>query len=783
MQKILFLNIVLDMAYFIFFLNFVVFVFCFCCIFFINLLSLCRVFCSVLACIKYGKVKKRSRIVVLIGRFAVLLRAITRCMKHGLIIGACLLSLSLTAQTRHRWTEAELDSLSRMFELQEVEVTAHRRDEPVVSVQRLEGARLEALSTQSVADAVRYFSGVQIKDYGGVGGLKTVDVRSMGTNHLGVFYDGIEIGNAQNGTVDLGKFSMDNIEAISLYNGQKSEIFQSAKDFGSAGTLYLQTRRPKFADGKSYNVQVAMKAGSFGLANPSLLWEQQLTENIHLSVSGEYTFATGRYPFRYRKVLPDGTVAWDTTAIRQNGDVSAWRTEVGLFGYLPDGKWHVKGYCYGSEKGIPGAIVNNVWTNAQRQWDRNAFIQGNFTQTLVRGYDMQVNGKYSNDFMRYLNPDTTLMYIDNRFTQQEVYISTAHRLRLSGLNALPDAWNGSSVNWDIDLSADWQWNQLDGDLANFVFPERNTVLAAAATQLYWRYLKAQASVLGTFVFDKIRQPTKDMPTAYEQLPQCTPAVFLSYQPLLDEEWYIRAFYKRIFRMPTFNDLYYTDVGNISLRPEYTTQYDAGMQYDKQWQRGIVRQVTGKVDGYFNQIKNKIVAIPKGNGQYRWQMMNLGYVEILGVDANLSTTLCFAEQVFLTLNAAYTYQKAQDLTSPGEITYGGQIAYIPWHSGSATANVQWKGLGINYAFVYVGERYHNSANIPANHEQPWYTHDMTLSYDWDLSRMSQAVNSKASWLPHLFFAVEINNLLNQQYDVILNYPMPGINGKGIIKVIF
>ena len=78
---------------------------------------------------------------------------------------------------------------------------------------------------------------MQIKNYGGIGGLKTIDIRSMGTNHMGVFYDGIQLGNAQNGPIDLGKFSLDNIDEISLFNGQKSEIFQSAKDYGSAGTV------------------------------------------------------------------------------------------------------------------------------------------------------------------------------------------------------------------------------------------------------------------------------------------------------------------------------------------------------------------------------------------------------------------------------------------------------------------------------------------------------------------------------------------------------------------
>ncbi|MCQ2351810.1 MAG: TonB-dependent receptor plug domain-containing protein, partial [Paludibacteraceae bacterium] len=192
--------------------------------------------------------------------------------------------------------------------LGEVTIVARPATHEVITPQTLSGNDLQRLSAHSVADAMRYFSGVQIKDYGGVGGIKTVDIRSMGSHHVGVFYDGIEVGNAQNGTVDLGKFSLENIESISLYNGHKTEALQPAKDFGSAGTLYIRTRRPVFQQGKNYNVTVGMKAGSFGFANPSVLYEQKLSETVCLSMNAEYTFATGRYPFTIKKNLPEGSV-------------------------------------------------------------------------------------------------------------------------------------------------------------------------------------------------------------------------------------------------------------------------------------------------------------------------------------------------------------------------------------------------------------------------------------------------------------------------------------------
>src|SRR5690606_476186 len=89
-------------------------------------------------------------------------------------------------------------------------------------VQQISKKELGLLNSTSVADAMKYFSGVQIRDYGGIGGMKTMEVRSLSSNHNAIFFNGIAINNAQNGQVDLGKFSLDNLESITLFNGQQS---------------------------------------------------------------------------------------------------------------------------------------------------------------------------------------------------------------------------------------------------------------------------------------------------------------------------------------------------------------------------------------------------------------------------------------------------------------------------------------------------------------------------------------------------------------------------------
>jgi vitamin B12 transporter len=111
------------------------------------------------------------------------------------------------AQDNSSKSNKESDSL-KLYHLNEVLLTTSKREfklESPMPVQILSGKQLEKLNSLSVADAVRYFSGVQLKDYGGIGGLKTINVRSLGSAHTAVFYDGMTVGNAQNGQVDLGK--------------------------------------------------------------------------------------------------------------------------------------------------------------------------------------------------------------------------------------------------------------------------------------------------------------------------------------------------------------------------------------------------------------------------------------------------------------------------------------------------------------------------------------------------------------------------------------------------
>ena len=636
--------------------------------------------------------------------------------------------------------ESKLDSIHH---IREIVVTSKPTFREVIPTQKLNGKELERLNRYSVADAMRYFSGIQIKDYGGVGGIKTVNIRSMGTNHLGVYYDGIELGNAQNGQIDLGQFSLDNIEEITLYNGQKSQIFQPASDFGNAGSVYIRTRVPHFDAGKYYNMRAAVKFASSDVIRTSLLYETRLSPVLTSSFSAEWLNASGKYKFRYRRVTQTGEAAYDTTATRQNGDINATRMEANLHGVIDHGAWYLKGYTYNSERGIPGAIVNNVWRRGERQWDTNSFLQVHLQKDFGGRFSTQWMAKYAFYRTHYANNDTTQVSVDNLYKQQEFYISTSNVYEI-----MP--------NWSASVAYDFRWNRMKSDMTGFVFPTRYSNLVSAATAIDYKHLKMQASILATFVKDHLEKQAD--PSSQHVL---SPAIFANLFPFGNKIFSLRAYVKKSFRMPTFNDLYYADMGNSRLNPETAMQYDFGFTFNKHFGQGLIREISFQSDGYYNTVHNKIVAYPKGQ-QFRWTMLNLGRVHITGLDLTAAATIMPAKDLLITTRLQYTYQKAIDVTDPNDTYYQDQIPYIPWNSGSAIVNITYRSWNLNYSFIYVGKRYNQQENIVYNYMQPWYTSDLSIMKELTIS----GIRCKAT--------LEVNNLFSQDYDVILNYPMPKRN---------
>lgn len=634
-----------------------------------------------------------------------------------------------------------------------------QRERELISPLELKEVEIRHSNAQNVADALRYLAGVQVKDYGGIGGLKTVNVRSLGSQHVAVSYDGVLVGNAQNGVIDLGRFSLDNVERIALYHGQRGALLQSARDYLSGALVAIQTRAPQFDTAHNFRLQATLRGGSFGLLNPQFLYEQRLGTRCALSVNGEVIETHGRYPFRYIGYNSAGRKVYDTTAIRHNGDVHTQRLEAALYGKITEGDWRLRVYTYHSERGLPGPIVNNVWQRGERLADNTLFAQANLRKEFSSFYRTQLLAKYAYDDTHYRQLDPRFYAANFFYQQQEAYLSSIHAFHFT-------SWLEGSLAYDL------LWNALESfdrlrHLAPLgaVHPQRLSHYIATALAFQYQGLRLRATCVATGVYRGLETGTTSV-TKW----QCLPALFASYSPRTIPSLSFHAYGEQTLRLPSFNELYYVDWGNPVLQPEFATQLGTGLQWHYTTMCTFFRKFDVLADLYYNRISDKIIAYP-ARGQFRWTTINIGKVAMRGTEVSFSLQSRELGWHQFSLRLQYAYTEATDRTDPRSVYYQHQIPYIPWHSGSVVFNYTWRNCSLYYSFLYTGERYHQQENNPYNYEPAWFTNDLAVALKFNI-------------FAHPFLLrLELNNLLDQQYAVVLNYPMPGRNFRITLQTTF
>ena len=621
-----------------------------------------------------------------------------------------------------------------------------RSSTPTQSFSRKELEKMQALQ---ISDALKHFAGVTVKDYGGIGGLKTVSLRSLGAEHTAIGYDGIAVTNSQTGQIDIGRFSLENVDQLSLSNGQSDYIFQSARFFASAGLLNIQTLPPLFKEDKSINVTAMIKAGSWGLVNPALWVDYRLSSIWSLSINGEWMSANGRYPYTLNYGDENGLSSEEK---RNNTEVKSGRIEAGLYGQFSENEeLRVKAYYYQSSRGLPNATTYYYDYASQHLWDKNSFVQARYKKEFSEKWVFETTGKWNWNYQRYLDPDykNTDQKQDSRYNQQEYYLSAVALYRV-----LP--------NLSFSATTDGSIQRLDVNSNNFAEPTRYSWLTAVAGKYINHWLTLSASGLFTFTNEKTK--LGDSGNNYRRL---TPFVSASVKPFTKEDFRVRFFYKEIFRLPSFNDLYYGQIGNTNLKPEKVNQYNIGMTYSRSI-CSFVPYVSLTADAYYNEVTNKITATPTKN-LFVWSMVNLGKVEIKGIDVTGVLHLQPSNKFGVSISGNYTYQRALDVTSKSGKTYKHQIAYTPRVSASGQISLENPWVNLSYSLLYAGKRYSLGQNIRENRLPRYTDHSVSAYRNFKWYKLDITAN------------VEVLNLLNKNYEIVKNFPMPGRSVRATLKV--
>ena len=602
-------------------------------------------------------------------------------------------------------------------------------------VQTLSHADMERLGIHDMGDALKRFAGVQVKDYGGVGGMKTVNIRGLGAAHTGGIYDGVQVDDCQSGQVDLSRFTLDNISLISLQIGQDDNIYQSAKSYASAGmininTLQSYTDRNSESTRKKTELSTTIRTGSYGLFSPSLLFHQQFSR-FDIGAYGSYERADGVYAFKLKNGIKT------INERRNNSDIETWRGEINLDYQFSDKqilKW--KTYGFTSHRGLPGAVIYDNTYSAERLVDKNVFTQLFYENQFSQRIKLKAAAKWNYSWSRYSDVPAS-GYKEDTYRQNETYLTAT-------------LWTNPLQGLNLSFAQDYAHNHLSMTLPKAANPTRNSLWTALAANYQTGSFSVNASLLATNIYERVKQGN-----ASNGFHRLSPAFSMQWRCLQD--FRLRFGYKDIFRTPTLNELYYTGIGNRHLNPEKSRMWNLGTTYSHTFNRTLQLSLTA--DGYFGNVTDKIIAVPK---MFYWQMMNAGKVRQLGLDVSANIEKRWGNDWSVSATGSYSYLSATDRTDSSELSYGDQIAYTPHHSGSANILIHSPWLDFGYNVLLMGERYTLGYNIPHNRMSAFTDHSITLSREFNINKQQLRV---------LF---DVRNLGNKNYEVVRFYPMPGTN---------
>jgi outer membrane receptor protein involved in Fe transport len=351
-----------------------------------------------------------------------------------------------------------------------------------------------------------------------------------------------------------------------------------------------------------------------------------------------------------------------------------------------------------------------------------------------------INSKFSQNQLHYFDPQfpNTLGFLDQHYSQREYYQSAALAFHIK-------------PNWEIAYSTDFALNNMNSDAGAFKYPTRITLLNVLASNLVLGNFTLEGSLLNTNISEIVK-----FGTASPGINKFSPTLMATIKPFSNKSLRLRAFYKSIFRGPTFNEQYYGFTSNPGLKPETADEYDLGMSYSKATS-GLFDFISFTTDAYYNKVSNKIVYSPSltiGPSQ------NYGQVDIKGLDAGIKTQAKFAGyRVPISVN--YSYQQALDVTDPAmNPTYLNQLPYIPQNTLALNAGINKGNLGLYYNQLLLSRRYFNNNNDADDTLPAYEVSDASIVY-------------KGVWLHFpIILSAEVNNIFNKSYTVVRSYPMPG-----------
>ncbi len=607
----------------------------------------------------------------------------------------------------------------RIFKFGEVTVTATRYETNSFDVSNfveiVKNEDIEKVKPLSFSDVLKNLTSVYVRDYGGMPAqLKTISLRGTGSEHSIFLLNGMRISNYQNGVLDLSLIPIEIIDKVEIIHSNISSLYGADAIGGVINIITKGRNLRRF-------LELTTEIGDFGYRkfNTNLSGEFGAFSYI-----GSFTRNYGSGDFKYRYKIGNDEI----NLKRKNAhfsitnlylDISLQNTSL-LFIYTH------------SNRGIPSQTTKFDPTSTANQLDWDLTLSISTLKTTTKS-TFKVNFLYKNSYLRYTNNDIIIAgsgidsYSHNLFFAN--LVNALFKLRQnflisSGIESSFAVAQGNSferakrLNIGLFISA-------EGSFKLKFFPE---------IKIYPMMRNDHFSDFGNRTVYRAGLNIK-----------------LIDEPILN----LKFAYGTGFRAPTFNDLYWLGSGNKNLKPEASKGIDLGFVLFSSFKKSVISSLKFEASLFNINITDRIVWLPSRENQTIWKPINIDEVNSKGVE--IAGEMKILKIIKIAGNFSIVESIRRNKRTQDDETQNKYLIYIPKSTGNLKAEIEFDKFFLLSQVNYTGLRYTSETND--RWLNPYYVVDLSCGFSYEIG---------------LFFGkvkFSVKNLLNENYETIVGYPMP------------
>jgi len=569
---------------------------------------------------------------------------------------------------------------------------------------------------ESLGDALGEYSSVYVKNYG-TGELSSLAVRGTSATETEIQWNGIKLTSPTLGQEDLSLFTIGMQDELQLVStGYHGTI---------GGTLKLDN---KVKIDSGFTIDCMFRRASFGtydgLANVQYATTRFFgaTKVSYLSAENDFKYQDPFEPGNSYTVQTNAAVR-QLSVLQQLGAKLNDHNQVEVFVWLS-----------GAMRQIPPLMSEPV--DQQSQDDYSIRIMADWKATIKK-LKLKFTSAYLYDKLHYMDPNAQIN--DTSTTQAIRNVISASYLFPFNL-----AWN-TELNYDH---------------------EQANVSEYGATK--YRNTEGIRSYADYYLLDKFRFHGGFREDLIDnRFSAFAPELSFNYLGKFSalNHYSVGIIASRDFRVPTFNDLYWTPGGNPNLQEERSWDGEIQLKYSY---RKIVEV---SLSNFYIYVDNWIQWIPQGS---LWTPVNFRRVFSRGAEATLHLTNAddrHPNQFTIHFNASCTYTKATNLDAAYQydMSKGMQLIYVPYYNALAGLQLGYRKFYIRSVNTYTGSVFTSTDNSQSL--KGYFLMSLEAGKDFLVKKTGFGCSFR------------VNNLTNLQYQSVADYAMPGRNYEVTVRFKF